>query len=662
MRLIIDTDRRALVPFAFGLTGTVSPDFRQGDVEPLELLLVRGSGTGGGLEAVDFPAAGWIAKVALGQLEEKPITGQFRLEFDGDETGYIGAGATTAQDISAALNSLASITAAGGVQVAVVAGVDGEPGASFLIQFLDPGARPMITADSDNIFPRSATVAVEAVAGNATRPAQQLLRFTRAPAALATTFSALPAASASLSSIYAWDGDRAITRLKFSNVLGGSFLLNWHKHGSGDYTASVPYNVTAAGLEEIISTFDNLAGLVSVSAVGFRTFDITVEHQPQATGTNGFFVDATPAVKVPGYSGDISLATVEVEELLAGERLAAATLEVVLEDAGSELTVLQVPATVRNDLFEQTPATPLEFDIALGKTEAAALYLSKAGNLSGLASTSTARANLGIISATTSAEGLVELATTGESVSMTDSVRSVTPEGLLWNRISPGLGLLPGTTSNGLTAGVGAASNASMFGMTCFGPDPGVVGYGGRRFQMNNGAVGSLAREWGVVNFDETIVLAFRLAPHIVSTGSPSNDSVINANYGDLLGTDTGGTLARKGFGLQIYGHNNPLRLTVHDGTTYRTVNSSFTPTSSTTVTTYDFALMSKAGTVNLYQRTSLAGGWSLIATSANGPTGLSAANASSVTFTARNESAAVTSSRWRFLAGFVSVGYSFSP
>lgn len=260
--------------------------------------------------------------------------------------------------------------------------------------------------------------------------------------------------------------------------------------------------------------------------------------------------------------------------------------------------------------------------------------------------------------ASTTVKGHVELATATEAIAATSTTLAATPDDLFWNRATPGMGLLLGTNSNALTSGTGASSNASMFGITCFGPDSGVVGYGGRRFQMNNGQVGSLEREWGVVDFDRRITLSFRIAPVIVSSGSPNNDSVINVNYGDLLGTDTGGTLARKGFGIQIYGHNNPLRLTVHDGTTYRTVDSSYTPTSSTTPAAMDFMLVSEAGTVSLYQRTTRTGGWSQIATSANGPTGLSAANASSVTCTSRNESINVTTVRWRCLAGFFTVEY----
>ncbi|MFN7341393.1 MAG: hypothetical protein ACK5VI_09975 [Opitutia bacterium] len=300
--------------------------------------------------------------------------------------------------------------------------------------------------------------------------------------------------------------------------------------------------------------------------------------------------------------------------------------------------------------------------------ETASDYLAKAGNLSGLASTSTARTNLDVYSkaesdalvpaASTTVAGKVELATDAEAVAGTSTATVVTPSGIYLNRVSPGMGLLPGNVSVGITSGTGAASNASMFGITCFGPDAGVIGYGGRRFQMNNGQIGSLEQGWGVVDFDKRISLSFRIAPQLVSSGSPHNDSVINVNYGDLLGTDTGGTLARKGFGIQIYGHNNPLRLTIHDGTTYRTVDSSFTPVSTTTASAIDFLLVSEAGNVTLYNRTTRAGGWTQIATSANGPTGLSASNANSVTCTSRNESTSVTSVRWRTLAGFFSVDY----
>lgn len=260
--------------------------------------------------------------------------------------------------------------------------------------------------------------------------------------------------------------------------------------------------------------------------------------------------------------------------------------------------------------------------------------------------------------ASTTVAGKVELATDAEAVAGASTTVAVTPANVFWNRATPGMGMLAGASTVGLTSGTGAATNASMFGFTVVGPDGGVAGYGTRRFQINNGQIGSINQTNGIINFDERVVLAFRLLPYLVSSGTPNADSVINVNYGTVLGVDTGGNLARKGFGVQIYGHNNPMRLTVHDGTTYRTVDSSFTPVSSTSAVAFDIVLVSEAGTVNLYQRTTRNGGWTQIATSNNGPTGLSAVVAGCVDFSCRNESTAVTSVRWRLFGGFTTIEY----
>lgn len=430
MRLLINTDRRTLVAAALGLTGTASPVFRQGDRQPLEIILCRGAGST--FEAVDYPGEGWSLRVGVGELESRPITGTFILGYDGDETSALPVNAT-AQQVADALNALDSVDSAGGVSVEVVAGTDGQPGASFLVTFNSAGARLAIVANPVQLYPRSSTVAVEAVTGSGTERSTQLLRFVRTPVAVATDFDELPAVGATLESVVAWDGERAVTRLVLANALAGSFVLTWHKSGgSSSYSAVITARPSTEEIAEAVSAIDNLSGLVTVYRTGLHSFDIEIRHHPSSSSSyvNGLEVDATAALKVPGYAGEIDLATIELEEMLGGEKAKAATLEVVLEKAGAEMTVLQIPCRVEGDLLEQSPASPLVLDSPLGKTEAAALYLSKAGNLEDIGDASTARANLGVNSATTSAEGLVELATKAESISgLSDSI-AATPSGI----------------------------------------------------------------------------------------------------------------------------------------------------------------------------------------------------------------------------------------
>jgi hypothetical protein len=259
--------------------------------------------------------------------------------------------------------------------------------------------------------------------------------------------------------------------------------------------------------------------------------------------------------------------------------------------------------------------------------------------------------------ASTTAAGKVELATDAEANDGSSTVLGITPATLSSAIMQPGKGMLSGASSIGLTSGTGASTNGSFFGVVCIGPDSGVTGYGTRRFQANDGQVPSLGKHWGVVNFTNRITMSARVTAYVTGAGTVSNDSVLNVNYGDLLGTDTGGNLARKGFGIQIYG-DNAMRLTVHNGTTLTNVASTFTPVKSDSAAqAFDFKIISENGTVTLYVRTSMAGGWSQVATSTAGPTGDSAQNAMGVTFSARNESN-VTTPRWRMISGFLNLEY----
>lgn len=394
-RIIIDLDRNEEIPVFNGLNGLTSFVFKQGDSVSLDLIFVASTG-GSGSSLTDVPVEDAVPIVAVGDLEGLPTAGSFRLAYQSQVTGDLDFDSTPAE-VQAALNLLSTIVSAGGVTVSKL-------GTGYLFEFNSNGARDPIVADSTGLVPESGAAIVEAVPGDATTRSRQVLRFVVTPFAYQGTFTALPAPSASLESLIEWNGTESVTRLVLDNTKTGTIQVSFKKTNEQTYTIAVSADTDEAGLQTAISSLDGLTDKVSVYSSGFRTFDISIQHEG-FTGTgfvNGLAVDASGCIGYNGFRGTLSFNTVEAEVFLAGETSKQATIEVVLS-GDNQRTVLSADATILADLIETSPTTTLELDTPLGKIEAAALYLSKAGNLAGLASVATARSNLGLGSMATEA-------------------------------------------------------------------------------------------------------------------------------------------------------------------------------------------------------------------------------------------------------------------
>lgn len=387
-RIIIDLDRNEQIPVFNGLNGLTSFSFKQGDSVALDLIFVASTG-GSGDSLTDVAIEDAVPIVAVGDLEGLPTAGSFRLSYQSQVTGDLDFDSTPAE-VQTALNALSTIVSAGGVTVSQL-------GEGYLIEFNSNGVRDSIVADSTGLVPESGAAIVEAVPGNATTRSRQVVRFVVTPFAYQGTFSALPAPSASLESLIAWNGTEAVTRLVLDNTKTGTIQVTFKKTNGNEYAVAVSADTDEIGLRDAIASLDGLTDQVSVYSSGFRTFDISISHEGfDGSGfVNGLAVDASGCIGYNGFRGTLSLNTVEAEIFLAGSESKQAILEVVLS-GDNQRTVLAREATILADLIETSPTTTLELDTPLGKIEAAALYLSKAGNLAGLASVATARTNLGL--------------------------------------------------------------------------------------------------------------------------------------------------------------------------------------------------------------------------------------------------------------------------
>lgn len=408
-RLFIDPANNRLLT---GVNANGSGDrlrFFAGDTARVELHLVRLTGDSAfPAEAVSF--ADWLdaaasVSLAVGPLETEPTSGTYRVEFDGDLSAPIAASAT-ASEVEAALNAIPSVASLGGVAVAKV-------GEFYRVEF-DSNPPAEFTFDASALVPRSTVVTSTPTVGGAAR----LFRIRQVPVALATTWAAVPSASASLSVVSAWNGTSSTVRLTIAEARGGSFNLNFKSVAGVDYPFNlIPSDASGTSLAGFLNPeASTLGGTVSVRQIGVGVFDISTPVEPFGVGSDGWTVDGSGLDSFVGLVGDLDFNTVEAETLLDGADSVEVTVEVEAVGGGRYFTAYQERADLAADLVDNGPLGPVVLDTPLGTTEAASLYvtqafaaanyltaltgaglfLSKSLNLSDIPSPSTARANLGL--------------------------------------------------------------------------------------------------------------------------------------------------------------------------------------------------------------------------------------------------------------------------
>lgn len=388
LKLFIDVKAGLAYP-TFSSTSPISnPSFFLGDLAKLQLFFVEQTGLGSypRQEVAGLGTPG--IRVAVGQIDASPTSGHFTLTFGANTTNVMDYN-TTASFMETKLNQLASISAAGGVTVSKV-------GDNYAIKFVSNGSRGAITGDASALVPLC-TVGISVLQeGDATHPEIVLVHLQQNVAALATSFTALPASTASISTLSAWDGSRAVYRLAISpDPKGGTFSLAYDAlTGTDVSTASIAVGSTALDVQNALS-INALEDKVTVQQVGAYAYDIAVTAEPD---TAGLTVDDAGLLSFAGFEGDLDINTANAISYLDGADFLETTLEVEISDGAAHQTVLQIPCTLKSAVIDEAAVNTVTLDPVLTQATGDGRYLRQANNLSDLASTSTARTNLDVYS------------------------------------------------------------------------------------------------------------------------------------------------------------------------------------------------------------------------------------------------------------------------
>jgi hypothetical protein len=387
-KLFIDVKAGLAYP-NFASTSPVSnPSFFLGDLAKLQIFFIEqtGLGTYPRQEVAGLGTPG--IRVAVGEIDASPTAGHFHLTFGGNTTLALDYNITAAM-METRLNQLASIDAAGDVTVTKI-------GDNYAIKFNTNGSRGAFTGDASALIPLSSVGISVLQEGDAGKPEIVLVHLQQNVAALATSFSALSASTATVSTLSAWDGSRAVYRLAISpDPKGGTFSLAFDAvTGTDVSTSSIAVGSPALDVQNALS-IDALENKVTVQQVGAYAYDIAVTAEPD---TGGLTVDDSGLLSFSGFEGDLDLNTANAISILDGADFFETTLEVEISDGAAHQTVLQIPCTIRSAVIDEAAVNPVTLDPVLTEGTADGRYLRQDNNLSDLESVPDARDTLDVYS------------------------------------------------------------------------------------------------------------------------------------------------------------------------------------------------------------------------------------------------------------------------
>lgn len=373
-RLIINVETGTLVPAFESVVGTTSPRYTLGDTTPVELYLVKTTGSTGTTSQVPFPA-GATVRLAVGVVNQQPTSGTWALTFGADTATGLAFNAT-ASALETALNALPSITAAGGVTVAKV-------GNQYQITFTNVGARADFTGGSLSLVPASQVGIQTLQQGDASTREVVLVALAVSPIAQTSTFTdvAAPSGSYGPNNFSLTGGVRGGGfKLQLQYTQGTSTRTVWTNTISpfasfsdisqaifsaltNDGWGSVTGNLTTNAWGLQVSGVDYLSWRVDFTAPVFST-PITVVA-PTVVGIN-----TTGITALAGKVGELSLATVEAIAYLNTQESKTAKVEVEVEAAGDVQTLIQTNCELAGQVIVSGAFAPLTADVPLGESVA----------------------------------------------------------------------------------------------------------------------------------------------------------------------------------------------------------------------------------------------------------------------------------------------------
>ena len=361
--LYIDTSSGQLIDGGSVIGGAL-PTLTRNDAYTLRLRLLEKKANGS-LDDIDYTSSS--IKAGIGNIEEVPSAGAFKLAINGITSSAIDYNATAISVYNAISNNVSTVALYG----------QGSYG-SYLLTATQPNTAMSFSPDTFTLFP-SSSVLISTRRNPATSiAAQQVVKLVRNPIVYADTFTATPTA-----------GEIALTKLQAGTTTknetwelsvgplarGGSFALVF---GSNSTTA-IPLFQSAVSVQASISAgINTITSNVSVQENGQGGYIIGFTGRLGLTNiTTSFSLDASGIQFIPMRQTTLTINTAEVEDAFAStsDTTITPTIEIELTQNGTPKTVFQGTATIRKDLITAGSTVPGARDSYYTKSETDALFV-----------------------------------------------------------------------------------------------------------------------------------------------------------------------------------------------------------------------------------------------------------------------------------------------
>ena len=298
----------------------------------------------------DIDTSGTTLRLGIGNIDDTPTDGQFKLTCNGTTSSAITFNSTALQIYNAISNNVSTVATFGNEEY------------SYVLTATQPNTAMSFGGDSFTLFPLS-SILINTRRFPATGvQAQQVVKLRRNPAIFSNSFVATSTAGAAVLT-KTQDGSSTSNetyRLAFTgDVVGGSFTLNY---GSNSTTA-IEIGASAVCASQALSAVTGIgANNISVAPlIGENGYSISfvrgLGSQNLATALE---LDASGIYFAPFREATVTFATAELDELFAeaGTDTITPIIEIEMTDGGNPKTLHQGSVTIRKDLITTGSSIP----------------------------------------------------------------------------------------------------------------------------------------------------------------------------------------------------------------------------------------------------------------------------------------------------------------
>jgi hypothetical protein len=315
----------------------------------------------------DIDTSGTTLRLGIGNIDDTPTDGQFKLTCNGTTSSAITFNSTALQIYNAISNNVSTVATFGNEEY------------SYVLTATQPNTAMSFGGDSFTLFPLSSILINTRRFPASGVQAQQVVKLRRNPAIFSNSFVATSTAGAAVLT-KTQDGSSTSNetyRLAFTgDVVGGSFTLNYGNNS----TTAIEIGASAVCASQALSAVTGIgANNISVAPLtGENGYSISfVRGLGSQNLTTALVLDAGGIYFAPFREATVTFATAELDELFAeaGTDTITPIIEIEMTDGGNPKTLHQGSVTIRKDLITTGSSIPAAQESYYTSAEADSLFV-----------------------------------------------------------------------------------------------------------------------------------------------------------------------------------------------------------------------------------------------------------------------------------------------